>query len=157
MKAPTVYISKARREDANSEAVVIHCSDHRFQAGFHEFLTGGLRLSSYALQAVPGGGHFVTLEHLMPKFFKVNLQSLSFLLKRTRSPDIVLVGHDDCLFFKESVQYFFTEPEFNQKQIANLKRARKALLERFPGRRVELYFADSLEDGSVEYSVIGQD
>jgi hypothetical protein len=103
---------------------------------------------------VPGGGHFVTLEHLMPKFFSVNLQSLSFLLKRTGSPRVILIGHDDCLFFKERVQFFFTEPEFNQKQVANLKKARNALQKRLPGKRVELYFADSNRDGSVEFSDI---
>jgi hypothetical protein len=154
VKSQTLYISRARPEDAACEAVVIHCSDHRFQAGFHEFLSEGLQLVSYALLAVPGGGHFVTLEHLMPKFFSVNLQSLSFLLKRTGSPRVILIGHDDCLFFKERVQFFFTEPEFNQKQVANLKKARNALQKRLPGKRVELYFADSNRDGSVEFSDI---
>ena len=146
-----MYISKANREDTAAQAVVLHCSDHRFQASFHDFLTEGLRLASYALQSVPGGGHFVTLEHFMPKFFNINLQSLSFLVKRTRSPRVVLIGHDDCLFFKERVQYFFTEPEFNRKQIANLRKAQNALTERLPGKLIELYFADSLDDGSVEF------
>jgi hypothetical protein len=151
VESHTLYVSKTRLKDSASEAVVVHCGDHRFQRGFYEFLTEGLRLASYALQSVPGGGHFVTLEHLMPKFYSVNLQSLSFLLKRTGSPRVILIGHDDCLFFKERVQFFFTEPEFNQKQVANLKKARNALQERLPGKRVELYFADSNRDGSVEF------
>lgn len=157
MKSQTLYISRARPEDAACEAVVIHCSDHRFQAGFHEFLSEGLQLVSYALLAVPGGGHFVTLENLMPKFSSVNFHSLSFLLKRTRSPRVILIGHDDCLFFKERAQFFFTEAEFNQKQIANLKKAQNALRERLPGKHVELYFADSIEDGAIECRIIGQD
>ena len=156
MNARTLYISK-RESDAATQAIAIHCSDHRFQTGFHEFLTEGLKLTSYALQAIPGGGHYVTLEHVMPKFFNVSLQSLSFLVKRTRSPRIILIGHDDCLFFKERVQFFFSEPGLNQKQIANLKRARNALLERFPGLSVELYFADFVEGGSIEYRIIEQD
>jgi len=157
VESHTLYVSKTRLKDLASEAVVVHCSDHRFQASFYEFLTEGLRLASYALQAVPGGGHFVTLEHLMPKFFSVNLQSLSFLLKRTASPRVILIGHDDCLFFKERVQFFFTEPGFNQKQVANLKKAQNALQERLPGKHIELYFADSMENGAIQYKIIRQD
>jgi len=145
------YHSRIKREDTASEAVVIHCSDHRFQASFREFLTEGLRLRSYALLAIPGGGHFISLEQLLPKFAKVGQQSLSFLVKRGKPRKIILIGHDDCLFFKDKLQFFFLEADLNHKQFANLRRARNALLERFPGLPVEIYFADAVADGSVQF------
>jgi hypothetical protein len=141
--------------EASAEAVVIHCSDHRFQDGFREFLTNFLRLRSYALLAIPGGGHFLPVEQLLPKFAKVSLQSLSFLVKRGRPSREILIGHADCLFFKERLQFFFPETDFDQKQFANLRRAREAIRGQFPGLAVELYFADAQADGSVRFLQVG--
>ena len=145
------FRATSKRHDANNEAVVVHCSDHRFQEGFHEFISDGLGLHTYALLAIPGGAHFGAMEQLQPKFAKVGLQSLKFLVKRSGARRIVVIGHDDCLFFKEQLQHFFTESDFNQKQIANLKRARVVLREWFPRAAVELYLADADTDGSLQF------
>lgn len=145
------YDATARRQDSVNEAVVIHCSDHRFQQGFREFLSEGLGLGSFALLAMPGGGHFSSMGDLLPKFAKVGLQSLKFLVTRSGANRIILIAHDDCLYFKEVLQFFFTEPDLNGKQLANLKRARRVLLEWFPGARVELYFAGADSTGSLQF------
>jgi len=145
------YVAKAKRNDSANEAVVIHCSDHRFQQGFREFLLEGLGLGSYALLAIPGGGHFCTLGDLLPKFAKTGMQSLKFLIRRSGANRIILIAHDDCLFFKEQLQFFFTEADLNGKQLANLKRARPVLLEWFPRTRVELYFSDADPAGSLRF------
>ena len=145
------YVANARRNDSANEAVVIHCSDHRFQQGFREFLSEGLGLGSYALLAIPGGGHFSSMGDMLPKFAKVGLQSVKFLVTRTGANRIILIAHDDCLYFKEVLQFFFTEPDLNGKQLANLKRARRVLLEWFPRARVELYFAGADSTGSLQF------
>lgn len=145
------YIATATRQDSANEAVVIHCSDHRFQKGFREFLSEGLGLGSYALLAIPGGGHFSSMGDLLPKFAKVGLQSLKFLVTRSGANRIILIAHDDCLYFKEVLQFFFTEPDLHGKQLANLKRARRVLVEWFPRARVELYFAGADRTGSLQF------
>ena len=145
------YVATAKRDDSANEVVVIHCSDHRFQPGFREFLLEGLGLSSYALLAIPGGGHFSSMGDFLPKFAKVGMQSLKFLVRRSGANRIILIAHDDCLYFKEILQFFFTEPDVNGKQIANLKRARGVLLEWFPRARVELYFAGADSSGSLQF------
>jgi hypothetical protein len=145
------YVATARRQDSANEAVVIHCSDHRFQQGFREFLSEGLGLGSYALLAIPGGGHFSSMGDLLPKFAKVGMQSLKFLVRRSGANRIILIAHDDCLYFKEMLQFFFTEPDLNGKQLANLKRGRRVLLEWFPRARVELYFAGADSTGSLQF------
>lgn len=145
------YTANARRQDSDCDAVVIHCSDHRFQQGFREFLSEGLGLGSYAVLAIPGGGHFSSMADLLPKLAKVGMQSLKFLVTRTGANRIVLIAHDDCLYFKEVLQFFFTEPDLNEKQLANLKRARRVLLEWFPRARVELYFAGADSTGSLQF------
>ena len=146
----SLYQTKAARREAANEAVVIHCGDHRFQNAFHEFLTVGLKLESYALLVIPGGGHFAAAELFMPKFAKVELQSLGFLVKRSGARRIVIFGHDDCLFFKERLQFFFTEEQPNQKQFRSLLKSRSVLCERFPAVAIEIYFADVADEGSYQ-------
>jgi hypothetical protein len=148
------FHAHTRRVDAAPEALVVHCSDHRFQAGFREFLAMGLGLSTYALIATPGGGHFLTLEHVLPKVAKIGRQSMAFHVDRARPRRIVLVGHDDCLFFRERVEFFVRGPDLNAKQAANLRRARAIAVERFPGLPVDLFFAHALADGSLEFTAV---
>lgn len=155
MSSKKYFSATANRQDSPCEAVVVHCGDHRFQQGFREFLVEGLGLGSYALLAIPGGGHFCSMEQLQPKFAKAGLQSLKFLVKRTGARRIILIGHDDCLFFKDQLQFFFTEADLNQRQITNLKRARQVVRESFTRATVELFFADAGIDGSLQFRNIG--
>ena len=151
MTDKALYRSHINSEDMTADAVVLHCSDHRFQRSFHEFLTRGLKVGLYALLSIPGGGHFLTMEAMMSKYFRVGLQSLLFHIERNRPRRVIFIGHHDCIFFREQVQFYFLEPDINQKQFANLRKARTRLQERFPGLAVELYFADATPDGSVQF------
>ena len=151
MKTDPIYTSKARRTTVANQAVAIHCSDHRFQDAFREFLTEGLGLISYALIAIPGGGHFTSLTEIMPKFAKVGFQSLSFLIQRTGARRIILVGHEDCLFFQEMLRFYFAEAHLHDKQFASLQKASGALRERFGGTSVELYFAETSSDNRIQF------
>jgi hypothetical protein len=153
MESKLVY-SASRAAEASPEALVLHCSDHRFQTAFNEFLTHGLELRSYGLLSIPGGGHFISLETYLPKFAKIGFQSVSFLVKRSRPRRIILIGHDDCLFFKERAQFFFFEADLNEKQFANLKKAREVIHSRYPDLAVDIYFADVQKD-SVQFVKVG--
>jgi hypothetical protein len=151
VKIESVYTAKQKRSDVANRAVAIHCSDNRFQDTFREFLTDGLGLVSYALLAIPGGAHFTSMEQVMPKFARAGFQSLKFLIKRTGARRIILIGHDDCLFFKEQLQFYFNEPQFNQKQYASLRSAARSIGERLEGLAIEVYFADGAPDGTVQF------
>jgi hypothetical protein len=148
------FKTTAHRADGAPEALVVHCSDHRFQAGFREFLQKGLGLSTYALLSTPGGGHFLTLEHFLPKVAKVGRESMTFHVERAGPRRIVLVGHDDCLFFKERAQHLFRGSDLNAKQAENLRRARAVATERFPGLPVDVYFAHAHGDGALEFAPV---
>jgi hypothetical protein len=149
-----IYTTSFLRGHGTPEALVLHCSDHRFQHANHEFLVEGLRLSTYALISIPGGGHFLSLERVLPKYAKIGSQAIAFHIKRARPGRFVLIGHEDCLFFKEKAQYFFTERDMAEKQAANLRRARAALAERFPGIPVDLYFASGELESPVRYAPV---
>jgi carbonic anhydrase len=151
MSSKVSYRATSKRQGFDTEAVVVHCSDHRFQEGFREFLSEGLGLRSYALLAIPGGAHFGSMAELQPKFAKVGLQSAKFLINRSGARRIIVIGHDDCLFFKDQLQFFFTEEELNRKQISSLKKAGVVLREWLPRATTELYFADSDSAGNLQF------
>ncbi len=49
------YQPAAKVNPSDTDVLVVHCSDHRFQAGLHEFLNHGLNLNeNYDLLAIPG-------------------------------------------------------------------------------------------------------
>jgi hypothetical protein len=139
----------SKRRDSACEAVVVHCSDHRFQQGFRELIALELGLVSYSLLAIPGGPHFGSMGQLQPKFSGAAIRNLRFLLKLSSVPRIILLAHDDCLFFKSQLQFFFSEPDFNQKQITSLRRAGSVLAERFSRARIELFLVKADAAGSL--------
>ena len=85
---------------------------------------------------------------------RVGRQSIGFHLERAAPRRIVLVGHDDCLFFRDRVQFFLPGDDLNAKQAANLRRARAVAAERFPGLPVDVYFAHARADGSLEFAPV---
>jgi hypothetical protein len=151
VKIERVYAAKATEARIANRAVAIFCSDHRFQDAFREFLTEGLGLVAYSPLAIPGGGHFSAASDAKPKLAKVGFQSVAFLLKRTGARRIVLIGHADCLFFKDQLQYFFPEHGAKEKQFASLRKSRRVLRERFAAPTIEAYFADSNAEGGIEF------
>ncbi|MBI3951122.1 MAG: hypothetical protein HY314_11795 [Acidobacteria bacterium] len=125
------------------EAVIIHCSDYRFQAAIHEFLQAELELRSYDVLAVPGGPHFASASDWLPKHFTVGKQNLRFLIEFHQLKRLILIDHSDCAFFKHRLAFFFSEPSMNDKQIANLRKARRVVQDWFPTLMVGAYFAEA--------------
>jgi hypothetical protein len=136
------------------EAIVVHCSDYRFQAAIQEFLRQGLSIRSYDLLAIPGGAHFASMGDLMPKHLKVGRQSLKFLIEFHQPQRLILIDHADCAFFKHRLAFFFSEPSLSEKQIANLRKARRVLQGWFPDVAVDAYFADARADHPVSFTKI---
>ena len=151
MKIESIYTARATETKIANRAIAIHCSDHRFQEAFREFLTEGLGLVAYTPLAIPGGGHLSSSAEMLPKFAKVSFQSIAFLLNRTGAKRIILIGHADCLFFKDQLQFFYPGQGASQKQFSSLQKARRALRERFAEPAIEAYFADVTVEGRVEF------
>jgi hypothetical protein len=125
---------------AESDVIVVHCSDARYQPHFQEFLKQGLALERYSLVAVPGGPQFLTLAEYLPKFSWVGWRWMKFLVDLSRPRRVVLVGHDDCRWYRDS-RFFHAERTVGERQLADLRQVRAAFAERFPAIAIEAYFA----------------
>lgn len=127
-----------------SEVVVLHCSDPRYQPHFQDFLGKGLGLAHYALIAVPGGAQFLTLVDYLPKFSWVGWRWVKFVVDLTRPRRIILIGHQDCRWYLD-FRFGADAACVREKVIADMRRVRSGLAERFSAAHIELYYA-RLED-----------
>ena len=83
--------------EADAEVLAIHCSDHRFQAGFYEFLNRKLKLDeNYDLLVLPGGPQCLTLVEYLPKFSWAGWKWFRFLVDAHDLKRLILIQHQDC-------------------------------------------------------------
>jgi len=118
-------------------ALVIQCSDPRYQSHFQQFLHEKCGLDNYALVAVPGGPQFLTLVEYLPKFGWVGWRWVKFMLDATKPPRAILISHEDCRWYQDSR---FLKP-LAGIHASDLKLVRDAFKERFPEIAVETYLA----------------
>jgi hypothetical protein len=133
-------------------ALVVHCSDPRFQPHFHDFLRLGLDLDRYALLAVPGGAQFLTLADYLPKFSWAGWRWVKFIGEIAPPARVVLIAHDDCLWYKR-VRGRSQPAEIHAKQLEDLRRVAVEVHERFRNVTVELYFA-RLDGGAAAFESV---
>jgi predicted metallo-beta-lactamase superfamily hydrolase len=132
------------------EAVVIHCSDYRFQAAIRTFL-GTITTHSFDVLVIPGGPHFAAAHYFLPKQHTVGKQHIKFLVEFHQLKRLILIDHADCGFFKHYLSHFHAEPTPNEKQTANLKKACAIIQEWFPTLLVDAYFAEVHGADSVRF------
>jgi hypothetical protein len=128
--------------DSNTEVLVIHCSDHRFQAGFYEFLNRCLNLEeNYDLLVLPGGPQCLALVEYLPKFSWAGWRWFRFLVDSHDLKRLILLQHQDCMWYKELPLHLHSSPEPRERQEQDLRRARAALAKERPELGIELYYA----------------
>ena len=132
-------------------ALVVQCSDPRYQPHFHDFLRRGLKLERYALLAVPGGAQFLTLVDFLPKFSWAGWRWVKFIGDIAPPSRVILIAHDDCLWYQHVRRG--KPAEIHAKQIEDLRRVEAAVRERFRNVTVELFFA-RLEDGAAAFETV---
>lgn len=89
-------------KDVEPEAVVIYCSDPRFQAAFREFVEQGLALApgNYIPLVVDGGAGVLGRPESLPKEFKFVKERLEMLKKHFASiRRVILINHEDCTYY----------------------------------------------------------
>ncbi len=133
---------------APTHTLVVHCSDHRIQAGLQEFLNTHLGLANnYDLLAIPGGPQCLTLVEYLPKFSWAGWKWFRFLIEGHDLKRVVLIAHQDCAWYGSLPLHLHSSPEPRGRQEEDLRRARVALRGEFPNLAVELYFAGWNSDG----------
>lgn len=132
--------SPLHNEDA--EVLAVHCSDHRFQAGFHEFLSHNLKLDeNYDLLVLPGGPQCLTFVEYLPKFTWAGWRWFQYLVDAHELKRLILIQHQDCQWYRSLPLHLHSSPDPRQRQEEDLRRAYKALAKERPHLLIEMYYA----------------
>ena len=121
-----------------TDTLLVHCSHHRVARASRQFVEEDLKIPEYDLLSVPGGPQFLRALEYMPKFTWAGKRWLGFLVDAHRIHRVILVGHENCAWYK----HLHGEHETHDHRITeDLHRAAADLREWFPGLQVESYFA----------------
>lgn len=136
------YLATSAVNHADTEVLVVHCSDHRFQAGIREFLNRGLNLGeNYDLLIIPGGPQCLTLVEYLPKFSWAGTRWFRYLLENHDLKRLILIAHQDCGWYKSLPLHLHSSRNPRERQEEDLRRAHRSLMKDFSELQIELYYA----------------
>lgn len=136
------YLLASQVRRGETDTLVIHCGDYRFQSAFQEFLNGSLNLDgNYDLMVIPGGPLSLTLFEYLPKFQWASWRWLRFFVEQHKVRRLILIQHQDCAFYRTMPLHLHASPEPRQRQELDLRRVREAMKKDLPQLAVELYYA----------------
>jgi len=132
--------SKLKRGE--TEVLVVHCGDYRFQGAFYEFLNHALNLNeNYDLMVIPGGPLSLTLLEYLPKFSWASWRWFRFFVQRHGIRRLILIQHQDCAWYQTMPLHLHASRELRQRQEQDLERLNSTLKKDFPELSIELYYA----------------
>ncbi len=147
----SAHLTYAVVQDPKPGAIVIHCSDPRFQEAFQQFLGHELHLSQgdYIPIVVGGGGGVLAHPEQLPKefkFLKDRLEHYRSVFPTVRR--IVLINHEGCRYYEslkiKTVAYLGSRltlsPDHAREDLGLVARVFQHLLAHL-GYSVELYYA----------------
>jgi hypothetical protein len=143
--------------DPRPAAVVIHCSDPRFQSAFEDFLEHelGLAKGEYIPIIVGGGAGVLGHPEILPKEFKFLKERLDHYYKIfPTAKRIILINHEGCRYYdalKSRTLPFMgvrkcLSPEHAREDLSLVARAFQLFLSHL-GYLVEFYYAKFSDPG----------
>lgn len=145
------YQSKVSYNEDRIHAAAMYCSDGRIGAHFDDFIQNGLTLPRYDRLCLPGGPACLAGHPQANLEEQGVVDELKFLYEVHGLTRIVLIAHQGCAFYKNTLN--LTEPRLELVQKADLVRA-AAYVHRVTGLdQIEGYFA-RLVDGQMQFEKV---
>jgi hypothetical protein len=148
-----VYTTATKVTETPSDALVLMCSDRRFQEAFREFLSTHLGLQRWDSIATPGGAYMLSFAEVLPKQLKVGTRMVKFMMQKSQPGRIIVINHEGCVRYLEAFHSQLSKFGFSlaDKQRRDLVSVAKDLREAFPNTTVEPYYATLAPDGSCGF------
>ena len=85
------------------KAVIIHCSDPRFQDAFRKFIEEQkkMKVGEYTPIIIPGGPGNLGRPKTHPIDFESLLKQVEFFLNENKTNTVILINHQDCKYYQE--------------------------------------------------------
>lgn len=131
-----------------SDALVIHCSDSRFQDAFHNFLREELSLKRPAIIVLPGSTASFGVQVFFPKRWYALRNQIELMAELNDFSRVIIINHDDCLGYASVAKFLGGLANISTSQHKHIKgMAGYILREYLPNAQVELYQAKLVQDG----------
>ena len=95
-----------------SEALVIHCLDHRFQGAFAKYIEDELEIKVFNPIVVAGGALPIASDHYAK--FGYIWDQVDFFVNEVGISRIILINHQDCLWYK------YEHPDYTEQGLIDL-------------------------------------
>ncbi len=128
-------------------AAAVYCSDGRYGEAMDEFLHDCLGLPHYDRVAIPGGAACLAGHMLAMRERGALDRQLKFLVESHGISRVVLIAHQDCLFYKHNVHPTKLRlTPLEQLQAADLAAVAKLLRDCHRDLHVDAYFARRVDE-----------
>lgn len=121
------------------DALVVYCSDPRFQKAFRHFLKNELGIKNPAPLSLGGSIHPFGQRAEFMENFQMLRQQIKFFLEEGKISRVVIINHDDCQWYKK-FKGEISSAAIQQKMIRDLLSAAEYITDNF-SVKVETYFA----------------
>jgi hypothetical protein len=147
-----VFGSAERFDENRIRAAAVYCSDGRYGEHFDDFLHNALKLPRYDRLAVPGGaaclaGHFSSFREE-----EGVIEQLRFLIKAHGIERVVLIAHQDCVFYTERLRVSPLQVETQQRE--DTEAAVRRIRSLASGLTVDAFFARKHSDGTIQFEAM---
>ncbi len=131
----------------NADALVIHCSDPRFQAAFRQFIEYELGIKNPIPIIVPGGVHDLVSPARI-KAARQLWQQLEFMVVHGKVKRIVMINHEGCQWYAK--WNTLVTSKVDEDIVNHLFAAAEKFAEKRFNISVETYYA-KIVDGNVVF------
>jgi hypothetical protein len=145
----SVYESSVRFDENRIRAAAIYCSDGRFGETFDDFLHNGLKLPRYDRLALPGGAACLAGHFLACREEDGIIEQLRFLIRVHGLQRVVLIAHQDCVFYTERLHVPSSRLESRQRE--DLEAAAERIRSIARNLEVIAFFASKNSDGTIRF------
>ena len=144
--------------EAHPTAIVIQCSDPRFQKAFRDFTANELHLrdGEYIPFVISGGVAALAEPLKLPKEFKFIKERIELFTGLFKSINrVVLINHEDCRHYdmlKSTLGSIFLQhaAHMTDRQIKDLRGVAKMVMDFVaPGFKLEAYYARIVRNGTA--------
>lgn len=137
--------------EGDSDALVIHCSDPRFQDAFHGFTRRGLGLEQPAVIVLPGSTASFGVQAFLPKRWHALRNQIELMTEHNDFPRVIIINHDDCRGYTDVAKFIGGLMNVSVSQRKHLQGMAEYILKEYlPNAQIELYQAKIVRDGNVK-------
>lgn len=134
-------------KEGTSDALVVHCSDPRFQDAFHDFIRDELGIARPAVIVLPGSIASFGVQGFLPKRWHALRNQIELMAEHNDFPRVILINHDDCKGYADVAKFFGGLVNVSTSQRKHLQNLAKYILkEHLPNAQAELYQARIVQE-----------